>query len=80
MAPFSGFPVRLLTLRAATQVWWPLALVLLGLMLLGMISSFRLARNLEPGSGTEAFGFYTVIALSLALGLAPGAFLALGGY
>lgn len=80
MAPFSGFPVRLLTLRAATQVWWPVALVLLGLMLLAMPASFRLARTLEPGRGRAALGLYAAVALSLALGLAPGALLALGGY
>ena len=80
MAPFSGFPVRLFALRGATELWWPLALVLLGLMLLAIPGSFRLAGTVEPGRGEAAFGFYTVIALSLALGLAPGALLALGGY
>jgi hypothetical protein len=80
MVPFSGFPVRLFALRAATELWWPLALVLLGLMLLAIPGSFRLARTVEPGRGEGAFGFYGVVALSLALGLAPGAFLALGGY
>jgi hypothetical protein len=80
MAPFSGFPVRLLTLRAATDLWWPLALVLLGLLLLAMIGSFRLARTLDAGQGRTAFVLYAVLAVSLALGLAPGAFLALGGY
>jgi hypothetical protein len=80
MAPFSGFPVRLLTLRAATQLWWPLALVLLGLLLLATVGSFRLARTLEAGQGRTAIVFYAVLGLSLALGLAPGAFLALGGY
>jgi hypothetical protein len=80
MAPVSGFPVRLLTLRAATGLWWPLALVLLALMLLSIPGSFRLARTLEPGRGEAAFGFYAAVALSLALGLVPGAILALGGY
>jgi hypothetical protein len=56
------------------------ALVLLGLMLLAMPASFRLARTLEPGRGRSALGLYAAVALSLALGLAPGAFLALGGY
>jgi hypothetical protein len=79
-APFSGFPVRLLELRAATQLWWPFALVLLALMLLYTASSFRLARTLALGRGKEAVGFCLVIALSLALGLAPSLFLALGGF
>jgi hypothetical protein len=80
MAPFSGFPVRLLLLRATTQLWWPLALVLLALVLLAAPGAFRLARTLEPGHGKEAIGFYVVVAISVALGLAPGAFLALAGY
>jgi len=80
MAPFSGFPVRLLTLRAATGLWWPLALVLLVLLLLAAVGSFRLARTLEAGRGRTALAFYAVLALSLALGLAPGGFLTLGGY
>jgi hypothetical protein len=80
MAPFSGFPVRLLTLRAATLLWWPLAMVLVALMVLAMASSFRLARTVEVGRGKEAIGFYAVVAISIALGLAPGAILALGGY
>jgi hypothetical protein len=80
VAPFSGFPVRLLELRAASQLWWPLALVLLALMLLYGASSFRLARTLGLGRGKEAVGFCLVIALSLALGLAPSLFLALGGF
>jgi hypothetical protein len=79
-APFSGFPVRLLELRAATQLWWPLASVLLALMLLYVASSLRLARTLGLGRGKEAVGFCLVVALSLALGLAPGLFLALGGF
>jgi hypothetical protein len=79
-APFSGFPVRLLMLRAGTELWWPLVPVLLGLMLLAMPGCFRLARTLEPGQGRAAVGFYAAVALSLVLGLAPAGFLALGGY
>ena len=47
------------------------------LMLLAVPGSFRLAGTVEPGRGEAAFGFYTVVALSLALGLAPDAVLAL---
>jgi len=36
-------------LRAATQVWWPLALVLLGLLLLATVGSFRLRGRWEAG-------------------------------
>jgi hypothetical protein len=80
VAPFSGFPVRLLALRAATQLWWPVALLLLAMLLLYMASSFRLARSLGHPKGREALGLYVVLAASLALGLAPGLFLAAGGF
>jgi formate hydrogenlyase subunit 3/multisubunit Na+/H+ antiporter MnhD subunit len=80
VAPFSGFPVRLLALRAATQLSWQLALVLLVLLLLSAVSSFRLARSLGHPQGREAVGLGLVLATSLALGLAPGFFLAAGGF
>jgi hypothetical protein len=80
VAPFSGFPVRLLALRAATQISWPVALLLLATLLLSMASSFRLARSLGRPQGREAVGVYLVLAASLALGLAPGLFLAAGGF
>jgi formate hydrogenlyase subunit 3/multisubunit Na+/H+ antiporter MnhD subunit len=80
VAPFSGFPVRLLALRAATQLSWQLALVLLVLLLLSAVSSFRLARSLGHPQGREAVGLGLVLATSLALGLAPGLFLAAGGF
>lgn len=80
MAPFAGFPVRLFMLQAATEVWWPVALVLIGLMLLAIPGCFRLASTLEPGQGRAALGFYAAVGLGLAMGLAPGALLALGGY
>src|SRR5207302_392807 len=76
VAPFSGFPVRLLALRAATQLSWQLALVLLVLLLLSAVSSFRLARSLGHPQGREAVGLGLVLATSLALGLVPGFFLA----
>ena len=80
VAPFSGFPVRLLALRAATQLSWQLALVLLVLLLLSAVSSFRLARSIGHPQGREAVGLGLVLATSLALGLAPGLFLAAGGF
>jgi hypothetical protein len=67
-------------LRAATQLSWQLALVLLVLLLLSTASSFRLARSLGHPQGTEAIGLGLVLAFSLALGLAPGLFLAAGGF
>jgi hypothetical protein len=45
-----------------------------------MASSFRLARSLGRPKGREALGLYVVLAASLALGLAPGLFLAAGGF
>lgn len=78
-APFSGFPVRLLLLRAASQFYWPLALVLLLGMLVWVAHSFRLAGTMGVPRGRAAIGVVLALALSLALGLAPGIFLRAGG-
>lgn len=77
-APFSGFPVRLLLLQAATQVAWPLALALLAAMLLWVAHAFRLARTLGRPRGRLAAGLGLTMAFSLALGVLPGALQAMG--
>ena len=77
-APFSGFPVRLLVLHAASQVFWPLAVPLLLAMLLWLAHAGRLARTVVVPSGRAALGLWLVLGLSLLLGLAPGAMRALG--
>jgi hypothetical protein len=78
-APFSGFPVRLLVLGAATQMAWPLAIPLVLAMLLSVTSALRLARTLGAHRGRPAIGLWVVLGLGLLLGLAPGALRALAG-
>ncbi len=78
-APFSGFSARLLELRAATQLGWPLAALLIAAMLLWLAHAFRLARSLGRPRGRTAIGVGLALAISLALGLAPGVFLRAGG-
>jgi len=78
-APFSGFPVRLLLVQAATAVAWPLALPLVAGMLLWVAHAGRLARTLGPLQGRTAAGFWLVVACSLALGLLPGVLRAAAG-
>lgn len=78
-APFAGFPPRLFLLRAATELAWPLAAVLIVALLLWLAHSFRLARTLGRPHGRTAVGVALALAISLALGVAPGLFLAAGG-
>lgn len=78
-APFSGFPVRLLVLRAATQDAWPLAIPLVLAMIVGLASAVRLARTIGDHRGRAAAGLWALLALSLLLGLAPGLVRALAG-
>jgi hypothetical protein len=78
-APFSGFPVRLLLLSAATQVAWPLAVPLVAGMLLAVTYAVRLASTLGSHRGRAAVGLWVTLGLSLLLGLAPGVLRAAGG-
>src|SRR5262249_57274718 len=78
-APFSGFPVRLLVLSAASQTAWPLAIPLVAAMLLGITYAVRLARALGSHHGWAAVGLWITLGLGLLLGLAPSALRALGG-
>src|SRR2546423_10138288 len=70
-APFSGFPVRLLVLSAATQTAWPLAIPLVVAMLLGVTYAVRLARTLGEPRGWTAVGLWVVLGLSVVLGVVP---------
>ena len=78
-APFSGFPVRVLVLQAATRLAWPLAMVLLLAMLVWVAHAFRLAGSIGRPAGRTALGVVVALALSAALGLVPGLFLRAGG-
>jgi hypothetical protein len=75
-APFAGFSARVLLLRGATQLFWPLALVLGLSMLLWLAHSFRLARGIGQPQGRAAIGVVLALAASVILGLFPA--LALG--
>lgn len=77
-APFAGFGPRVLLLRGATQVFWPLALLLGVAMLFWLAHSFRLARTLGEPRGRQAIAVVLALAASLLIGLLPGALLAMG--
>jgi hypothetical protein len=78
-APFAGFAARVLLLRAATQLYWPLALAIgLGL-LLWLPPSLRLGRSLGLPRGRQAWGVGIALALNVVIGLYPQPFLSLAG-
>ncbi len=70
-APFAGFSARVLLLRASTQVYWPLGLVLGLAMLLWLGHCFRLARSVGRPQGRAAVGTVLALAASLVLGVIP---------
>lgn len=70
-APFAGFAARLLLLRAATQVFWPLALVLALGMLLWLPGSLRLGRGVALPRGRQVAAVVVVLAVNAAAGLYP---------
>lgn len=78
-APFAGFAARVLLLRGATQLYWPLALVIgLGL-LLWLPSSLRLGRSLGAPRGRQALGVGIALAINVAIGVYPQPILSLAG-
>jgi hypothetical protein len=77
-APFAGFPARLLLLRAATETNLLLAAALLVGMLLYLAHAFRLSRTMGGAGSRSALGMCLVLAISTAMGLAPGVALTLG--
>lgn len=78
-APFAGFAARVLLLRGATQIYWPLALVLAAGMLLWLPVSLRLGRTLGQPRGRQALGVGIVIAANAVVGLYPLPLLTLAG-
>jgi hypothetical protein len=78
-APFAGFPARVLLLRGATQLYWPLALALAVGMLLWLPSSLRLGRSMGVPRGRQAVGVAIVLALNVLLGVYPQPLLTLAG-
>jgi hypothetical protein len=78
-APFAGFAARVLLLRGATQLYWPLALVIgLGL-LLWLPPSLRLGRSLGLPRGRQAWGIGIALAANAVIGLYPQPFLSVAG-
>jgi hypothetical protein len=78
-APFAGFAARVLLLRGATQVYWPLALVIGLGMLLWLPPSLRLGRSLGLPRGRQAWGVGIALAINVVIGLYPQPFLSLAG-
>ncbi len=78
-APFAGFAARVLLLRGATELYWPLALVLAAGMLLWLPGSLRLGRSLGLPRGRQAVGVTAVIVLNLVVGLYPMPLLSAAG-
>lgn len=74
-APFAGFPARIWLLSAATHVGWPLALVLGLLMLAWLPGSIRVARTLGRPQGAALWVVRLTLAVSIAIGIYPAAFL-----
>ncbi len=78
-APFAGFAARVLLLRGATQLYWPLALVIAIGLLLWLPPSLRLGRSLGSPRGRLAIGVGIALALSVAIGIYPQPILSLAG-
>ena len=78
-APFAGFAARILLLRGATSLYWPLALVLAISLLLWLPSSLRLGRTLGAPTGRQLLGILIALAASAAVGLFPQPLLSLAG-
>lgn len=78
-APFAGFAARVFLLRGATQLYWPLALVLALGMLLWLPPSLRLGRSLGLPHGRQAVGVGIAVAANLMIGLYPQPILTLAG-
>lgn len=78
-APFAGFAARVLLLRGATQLFWPLALVIGLVLLLWLPPSLRLGRSLGLPRGRQAWGVGIALAVNVVIGLYPQPFLALAG-
>lgn len=78
-APFAGFPARVLLLKGATAMFWPLALVLAPLLLLWIPAGLRLGRTLGAPTGRQLLGVGIALALSVALGAYPQPLLSLAG-
>ena len=78
-APFAGFTARVLLLRGATELYWPLAAVLAIAMLLWLPGSLRLGRSMGQPRGRQLAGVAVVLAVNVLIGIYPQPLLALAG-
>jgi len=78
-APFAGFAARLLLLRSASAVAWPLALFLAVAMLSWLPLSIRLAQTFGRPGRRVTFGVALLLVINLAVGLYPAFILKLVG-
>jgi hypothetical protein len=78
-APFAGFAARVLLLRGATQLFWPLALAMAIAMLMWLPGSLRLGRSMGLPRGRQALGVAIVLAINVAAGLYPLPLLTVAG-
>jgi hypothetical protein len=78
-APFAGFAARVFLLRGATDIYWPLALVIGVGLLLWLPPSLRLGRSIGVPRGRQAVGAGIALAASVAIGLYPQPILSLAG-
>ena len=79
IAPFAGFAARTLLLRAAVQLYWPLAAVLTLALLLWIAHAFRLGSTLGAPAGRARLGVGLAVLMALAIGVYPAPFLAAAG-
>jgi formate hydrogenlyase subunit 3/multisubunit Na+/H+ antiporter MnhD subunit len=75
-APFAGFPARLLLIKSAGDIYWPLALVLVAALLLWLPASLRLARTISHIRGRRALAAATIFVAAAAIGLYPAPLIA----
>ncbi|HVH64306.1 MAG TPA: hypothetical protein VNA65_11975 [Candidatus Dormibacteraeota bacterium] len=79
-APFAGFAGRILLLRGATQIYWPLAMAIAIGLLLWLPGSLRLGRSIGLPRARQAVLVAIVIALNVTAGLYPLPILSAAGY
>lgn len=78
-APFAGFPARILLLRAASSLSWPLAAVL-AVAYLGWVGhGFRLGRSLDWKDRRTQGAAALALVIGAGLGIFPASLLRVGG-
>jgi hypothetical protein len=78
-APFAGFAARVLLLRAATAVYWPVAAVLAAGVIVCVPQALRLSRPATVLGGRARAALLVSLLASAAIGIYPAAPLAAAG-